>query len=361
MIKGLSNIRQMPRLGKLRLGVKVPNKSGNGEHPEAVDFFVLPAEIDKQFGEKPKSLPIMFPVEDETKFASQFYKCYSSFRGLTCKGDGETCSRLIDTKTGDFAHRDTTDTERRDLPCTGCDCPMYQQKKCKEVMNLMFLLPSVPGLGVWQLDTGSYHSIVAVNSAIELIRSICGRIAMIPLKLTIEPREVTIKSDKGQVKKTVNILAIRTDITLAEIQKLGAVPGSQVMLPPPDEEKPDLLYPEMEEIGEVAPAPAKPPITDKPEPKQPPPLVVKPIDKTIDKPVDTTIDKKPETPVDSKPKRDVATIKSLGDLFAACYNDFNMSRSDIAKEANEPSIEHLKGKTAKQYQEIYVAIVGARG
>ena len=260
-IKNLSNVRQMPRLGKVRTGVKVPNKSGQGEHPEAVEWFVLPPEIASAFGEKPKSLPIMFPVEDDTKFASQYYKCYSSFRGLTCKGDGEVCSRLIDTKTGDFAHRDTTDTDRRELPCNGRDCPMYQQKKCKEVMNLQFLLPSVPGLGVWQLDTGSYHSIVAVNSAIELIRSVAGRIAMIPLTLTIEPREVSIKTDKGQVKKTVSTLQIRTDITLAEIQRLGAMPASQVMLPPPDEEKPDMLFSEDE--GEEAKPSTKEPISEK--------------------------------------------------------------------------------------------------
>lgn len=238
MIKGLSEQRQMPRLGKIRTGVKVANKSGNGEHPEAVDFFVLPEELAGIFGDKPKSLPIMFPVEDEAKFASQFYKAYSSFRGLVCKGDGETCWRLIDTKTGDFAHRDTVETIRKELPCSGRDCTLYQQKKCKEVMNLQFLLPSVPGLGVWQLDTGSYHSIVAVNSAIELIRNICGRISMIPLRLTIEPKEV---SPDGK-KKTVNILQIRTDITLAEIQKLGALSPSKVMLPPPDEDRPDLLY-----------------------------------------------------------------------------------------------------------------------
>ena len=91
----------------------------------------------------------------------------------------------------------------------------------------------------WQLDTGSYHSIVNVNSAIDLIRGMCGRIAMIPLSLTLEPREVTIKGEKGQVKKTVNVLQIRTDATLAEIQRIGAMPASQVMLPPPDEAKPD--------------------------------------------------------------------------------------------------------------------------
>lgn len=365
-IKNLSNVRQMPRLGKIRTGVKVPNKSGQGEHPEAVDYFCLPPEISAAFGEKPKSLPIMFPVEDETKFASQYYKCYSSFRGLVCKGDGETCSRLIDTKTGDFAHRDTTDTDRRDLPCNGRECPMYVQKKCKEIMNLQFLLPEVPGLGVWQLDTGSYHSIVNVNSAVDLIRSMCGRIAMIPLKLTIEPREVTIKGEKGQVKKTVNVLQIRTDATLAEIQRLGAMPASQVMLPPPDEEKPDLLYPELEEIEAAAPVAEKAPaITDKEidelwgkDKKQPPQVIVKPAEKP---PVAQPAEQAAPVVSNVKGKRDPATILTLGGLFTACYEDFNMSRTDVAKEAGFSNPDQLKGTTVKKLQETYTAIAAVRG
>jgi hypothetical protein len=333
MIKGLSNVRQIPRLGKIRTGIKVPNKSGSGEHPEAVQWFVLPEEIAGLFGEKPTSLPIMFPVEDETKFASQFYKCYSSFRGLTCKGDGETCSRLIDIKTGDFAHRDTTETDRRELLCNGRDCPMYQQKKCKEVMNLMFLLPSVPGLGVWQLDTGSYHSIVAVNSAIDLIRGMCGRINMIPLKLTIEPREVTVKTDKGQVKKTVSILQIRTDVTLAEIQKLGALPGSQVLLPAPDEDKPELLYPNGEEeqteadkdfeaLGKERDKPIDS-VDKTPSQKQEakPEKAVKGKVKTEDKPVEVT------DPAPAEPK----TLNNLGEFFTACNKRWGITPSEVEK------------------------------
>ena len=359
-IKGLSNVRQMPRLGKVRTGVKVPNKNSPGEHPEAVDYFVLSEDIAGLFGEKPKSLPIMFPVEDDTKFASLYYKCYSSFRGLVCKGDGENCSRLIDTKTGDFAHRDTLETARRELPCPGRECTMYGQKKCKEVMNLQFLLPSVPGLGVWQLDTGSYHSIVAVNSAVELIRSICGRISMIPLKLTIEPKEV---APDGK-KKTVNILQIRADITLAEIQRLGSLPASQVMMPPPDEEKPDLLYPEAEEITEPAAAPVKPPVTgeeiDDPwgkDKKQPPQLVVKPAGTA---PVTQPAGQAAPVVTNVKAMRDPATITTLGGLFTSCYEDFNMSRTDVAKEAGFNDPKQLQGSSVKRLQEIWAAIAAVR-
>jgi hypothetical protein len=328
-IKGISEKRQMPRLGKIRTGVKVANKSGQGEHPEGVDYFVIPDELKPILGDKPKSLPIMFPVEDESKFASQYYKCYSSYRGLVCKGDGETCYRLIDTKTGDFAHRDATETVKKEMPCSGNECTMYQEKKCKEVMNLQFLLPSIPGLGVWQLDTSSYHSIVAVNSAIELIRNICGRISMIPLRLTIEPKEV---SPDGK-KKVVNILQIRTDITLAEIQKLGALPPSQVMLPPPDEDKPDLLYPEVDDEPEAvfSKEKAKKDIDDIwPDDNK------TQADKDFDNLESASSKEQPATapaPAKSKkstvketgqPTRDISVIKTHNDLYKACNEDWGM-------------------------------------
>ncbi|AII58080.1 hypothetical protein ASJ33_05450 [Dehalococcoides mccartyi] len=247
-IKGLSETRRMPRLGKIHLGIKAKNANGV-EYPKAVDYFVCPPEVQAVFGEKPKELAIMFPLEDEAKFASQYYRCYSNLRGLVCKGDGEISTRLIDTATGDFAGRDSKETVMKDLPCTGRDCSQYQAKKCKEVMNLLFLLPSVPGLGIWQLDTGSINSIITLNSAIELVRGVCGRVSMIPLTLAIEPREVTAEGKK----KTINALTIKVGVTLAEIQKYAALPVGKVLLPPPDDEKPDMLYPEVEGIEEEEP------------------------------------------------------------------------------------------------------------
>jgi hypothetical protein len=194
-------------------------------------------------------------------------------------------------------------------------------------MNLQFLLPSVPGLGVWQLDTSSYHSIVAVNSAVELIRSICGRISMIPLRLTIEPKEV---SPDGK-KKTVNILQIRTDITLAEIQKLGALPPSQVMLPPPDEDRPDLLYPDAEDEPEAITSSkekAKKDIDDIwPDEKSQADKDFDSIESASSKAEPVKAEAKPKKSAvkeTSQPTRDISAIKSANDLYKACNEDFGM-------------------------------------
>ena len=116
-IKNLSERRRLPRLGKLHLGIKV-QKEGGSSYPKAVDYFVCPPEsgIETIFGEHPKSIRIMIPVEDEEKWASQYYRCYSMTRGLICKGDGEKAWRSVDTETGALANRNTKEDEMREAP-----------------------------------------------------------------------------------------------------------------------------------------------------------------------------------------------------------------------------------------------------
>ena len=255
-IKNLTEVRRLPRLGRIRTGVKVTNAKGT-EYPQAVDYFVVPQEVQEVYGEKPKSLRIYFPVEDPEIFASQFYRAYSASRGLICKGDGAAAYRLCDINNDSFPTPDSKETALKEVACEGKDCEFYG-KKCTEVMNLQFLLPDVPGLGVWQLDTGSINAIKNVNSTLELIRSIIGRVAMVPLDLVIAPLEVTADGKK----KTVHIINIKLNKTLLELRasmgkelpRLAPVdketgeinPG----LPVPDDEIPELIMPQNQEAND---------------------------------------------------------------------------------------------------------------
>ena len=63
-IKGISEIRRMPRLGKVRLGIKVEEPKKN-PYPRPTDYFVLPELVQKYLGEKPTKIPIMFPTENQ--------------------------------------------------------------------------------------------------------------------------------------------------------------------------------------------------------------------------------------------------------------------------------------------------------
>ncbi len=256
-IKGLSETRRLPRLGKIHLGIK-KTKVVNGrevEYPSAVDYFVFPEdnplydELIKVFEKKPKELRILIPLDDEERWASQYYRCYSRTRGLICKGDGETAIRMVDMRTGALANRDSTEVVMKEVPCQGRDCPDYEEQ-CREIMNLQFLLPEVPGLGVWQIDTSSINSIRNINSAAELVKRIYGRVSMIPLLLTIEPQEV---QDSEGKKRIVKILNLRTNRTLLEMMETITKPTPEMIamgeteLPVPDDEVPEMVIPQVQE------------------------------------------------------------------------------------------------------------------
>lgn len=256
-IDKLSDIRRMPRLGKIRLGIKV-EPEGKNPYPRATDYFVVPDEIKDHVGEKPKKLNIMFPTEEVDKFAQQWLRCYSLTQGLVCKGDGVVATRKLDVETGDIAHRSTQEWVFRDKwGCDPEDCEQYREKQCRRVMNLLFMMPDVPGLGCWQLDTTSFYSIVNVNSCVDLIRSMCGRISFIPLTLSLNPIQV---SPPGITKKTVHVLAIGSEFKLVDIQRLGLVAPERIMLPVlAEEEAPEDLYPEQKLVKAEAKTQEEPP------------------------------------------------------------------------------------------------------
>ncbi len=173
-IKGVSERRRLPRLGKIRLGVKVLAQSGQ-TYPAEVDYFVVPPEVAKVYGTKPKALDVMFPVQDRGIIFPQALKWYGSGRGLKCVGDGERAMRL---------NEQTGAMEPRDCPCSWLD-----QGHCARRAHLMVILPKVNMGGVYQIDMGSYNSIVDLNSGLDYVEALVGRIAMVPLVLTRVPRE----------------------------------------------------------------------------------------------------------------------------------------------------------------------------
>ena len=266
-IKGVSQARILPRLGKIRLGIKV-EKPGKSPYPQALDYFNVPDEIKGIVGEKPKELQIMFPSNDMEQVARQYLRCYGQTFGLVCWGDGVKCHRKVDTQTGDLAGKNTKEWKwAEDMTCDYEDCPEYGAR-CRRVMNLMFMLPDAPGLGVWQIDTSSFYSIREINSTLEIIRNLTrspdypeGRIAFIPLTLSLGPYDV---SPPGISKKTVHIMHISTDVKLADIIKRAMLPPGRVLVPEPElEEAPDDLFPkEVLELHEAQPEEPPPPVEE---------------------------------------------------------------------------------------------------
>lgn len=247
-IKGLSSIRRLPRIGKIRLGIKKISKKTSKEYPVETDYFVCPAEIQRIYGDEPKELNIMFPLNDPEALFPQAYKWYGSSAGLKCKGDGITALRLNE-ETGEMEERE-------------CPCDLLEEGKCKQRASLVFIIPDVKIGGVYQIDLSSYHSIVDINSGLDYALDLLnGRIAMIPFKLKRVPTE-THNEGKKQVHYTLKLelgIDLKEALKIREGQILFANQHWQYEIEPPSQESNPVL--ETSEDGAVIEE-------DKEEPKE---------------------------------------------------------------------------------------------
>lgn len=297
-IKGLTERRRLPRIGKIHLGVRV-KPEGKAEHPKATDHFVFDPEhpqykeLVDTYGEKPKELRIIFPLDEPEQFASQYYRLYSRTRGLVCKGDGETALRMVDTTTGDKANRDSKEVQNKEMVCHGKEYPEYGRRGCGEVMNLQFLLPEVSGFGIWQIDTGSINSIMNVNNSIDLVRQIYGRVSMVPLVLALEPKEV-INPEDGK-KKTVRVLNIRSQDNMLDAFRKSRLQPLELM------EASYFSDDELPEAGDTAPFIDLPTVSEKQKTEA---------DKEFEKLESGFSTSESSDP----PERDPETIKAFNDL-----------------------------------------------
>jgi len=250
----------MPRLGKIRLGIKAKNAKGV-EYPKDVDYFVCPPEVQAIHGEKPKEIPVLIPSSDPALYFPQALKWYKGAR-LVCKGNGETATR-INEQTGEMFEMK-------------CPCDMLRDSQtnpkgpCTPRACLMLILPEVSMGGAYQLDTGSMNNIINLNSTLKWIESFLGRVAWVPLLLKRTPQK--IQTPDGTTTKALVSLEFRGNAReAAALRKMDwiAIQGGTVpaALPP--------------HVGEE---------------DEPPADVVEDVDETTGEIVDATPDKNPPNP-----------------------------------------------------------------
>ena len=225
-IKGLSDRRRLPRLGSIRLGLKVKNQNGV-EYPKETEYFVVPPEVAEVFGDKPTELEVMLPLNEIDAVFPQAYKHYGSGKGLKCQGDGEI-AYYVDPNTKEMVERE-------------CPCELLDTNKCKQSATLMVMIPKVSVGGIYQIRTSSFNSIVDVNSGLDYVAALLGRFAMIPLTLRRVKTE-THHDEKKQNHYTLQIVFdgdIQTiNALLSDTQRVLEHP--RFALPAPVDENPEL-------------------------------------------------------------------------------------------------------------------------
>jgi len=189
-IKELSERRRLPRLGKIRLGVKMISSGTKKEYPKETEYFIVPPEVTKIYGERPTSLDVMAPINDPEVVFPQAYKWYGGIRGLKCIGDGEVALRLRE--------------ETQAMEEIVCPCEHLEKEECQKRAHFMVILPRINMGGVYQIDIGSYHSIVDINSGLDYVQALVGRFAMVPLRLCRTPKETHFGRQK-QIHYTLQL------------------------------------------------------------------------------------------------------------------------------------------------------------
>ncbi len=266
--------QQLPRVGKIRLGVKaVSAKSGN-DYPKEVDYFALDADLPgreaivRLYGKEPRRLLVTLLSSDPEDVFPHAYKMYGRGLGLVCRGDGVKAVRAVMTKE---EGRDTIKRDPAGRPQTAeraCPCEFLQLKKCRPVGNLTVVLPEV-GFGVYQIDTSSWWSMQNLRSDLAYLNTLLagrGGVRGTLLWLVREPKE-THGSGRLETHYPLRLVlpspeeyAQRADKVRALVSAYASVLPSAPMLEGPPSvaalpigspvEEPDIVPPS----AEVAPA-----------------------------------------------------------------------------------------------------------
>lgn len=163
-----------------------------------------------------RSLPIVVPPGETV--LSQWYELWS----------GGGCKR----RCGGPNEEQTSRQALRDVPCA---CPLNIAERmelagrgqaCKPTTRLNVILPEIPDVGVWRLESHGYYAATELAGSYDLCRQGSAHGYLIAARLTIQPREVK-KENEPTKKFMVPIIEIE--------ERIGDVVeaiGAAAQLPP---------------------------------------------------------------------------------------------------------------------------------
>ena len=209
MVKNLRPV--LAERGKIKIGrkgdVRTSAKGNQFQPPQKLDHFVVTTmergsdenfvrdeSLHRIIGDKPTEIPIRLLFDD---IAMNMQTRYVAFQGRTiwCQGDGETAERGGETR--------------------ACPCPNlargYDGKGsgpvCKINGRLQVIIDNAEGVGgVWVFRTTSWNSVQGLISSMALIANVTGgRLAGVPLVLTVRPKQATDPDGRQQTVYVVGI------------------------------------------------------------------------------------------------------------------------------------------------------------
>ena len=185
MLKNQKNqLRRPPRLGKIKVG----EKSDKG-YPTSVDYFIIDSDykdqVAKVYGDKPKSLKIVFPYDDIEQNLDEMYRMYGK-SGLKCIGDGESAKRAdVDGKLN----------EEITCTCHFATPPDDQKQQCFPSMNLSFIITGIGVTGLWMFSSKAVYSRSNIRAVMEMVQATTGKLAGVPFFLRVDMQESNVANN----------------------------------------------------------------------------------------------------------------------------------------------------------------------
>lgn len=188
--------QQQAQVGRIRIGHQVPGKNGR-TRPEKLDRFrfttpqrMLADAVAAQYGgtveawtpegrpaeweviSTATTLPVLVPPRPVT----QWYELWSG-AGCQRRCDGET-----EQISGEACKCPLDQLERADQAASG--------QACKVTTRLKVMLPEIPGMGVWRLDSHGFYSAIELPQTAEFLGAVTAANGYIEAFLALEQREV---------------------------------------------------------------------------------------------------------------------------------------------------------------------------
>lgn len=209
--------RRLAEAGRIRIGQQVPTGGGR-TRPAKLDTFRLTSQ-DKarieaaahRWGGQPKEWAAptgrQWEVVTETDVLDAIVPPsdmgFSQFYELWSRGG---CQRRCDGVREMIADR----------PCL-CD---PDQRECNIHTRLSVLLPDLPGLGVWRIDTSGYYAAVELGGAFQVLQ-MASTAGLVPARLRLEQREVKRQQDGQTQTRKFAVPVLDIDITPSQLVAIG--------------------------------------------------------------------------------------------------------------------------------------------
>ncbi len=200
-IKGLTDVTQTRRVGKIRAGYK---DEKNRDMPKNTPYFLLhdAPGLTECLGEKPGEIYFAAYAHDYTQIARDDLRQYRASE-LVCLGDGQQAAYFSAGNAPyvrQAAHPDYNRARVRD--CNYRKCPDFMQGNCSEHVSLDMVIPQHSMLSVYTLDNNSINAVLNVMSTLKHVsRMKLGYIGGEIFRLYKKDVELNYETSSGQRKK----------------------------------------------------------------------------------------------------------------------------------------------------------------